>query len=277
MARRGKQREEWAMEYPSQHRNDFNGSTRRLSSNKVTVTRDALNDSEKVRVALIDSQSLTRVSVTHLLEASTYSKRRSEDFIILPFSSAEELLTCLPNCSVQVILLSIGSACVTEGTVCNDINRLKEGLADVPLVVLSEREEPHCILQAIRLGVHSYISTRLDPDVVIQALRLIQVGGKFIPSSILWDPCEEIRETKEQAVVVSPILLQGFTPRQLEVFQLLRKGKSNKLIAYELDMQESTVKVHVRQIMKKLNAINRTHAVFLASQIDEEQRMRSQA
>jgi DNA-binding NarL/FixJ family response regulator len=65
-------------------------------------------------------------------------------------------------------------------------------------------------------------------------------------------------------------ILQDLTPRQKEVLQLLRKGKSNKIIAYELNMQESTVKVHVRQIMKKLKAINRTHAVFLASQIMEE-------
>ena len=257
------------MEHVSQD-DSFDDTTRRLLRNPVTVSPNAFNDDKKICVALIDSQSLTRISITHLLEASTYDKRRSEDFIVLPFSSADELLACVQNYSVRVVLLSVGSACVTEGSVCNDINRLKEGLADVPVVVLSEREDPHCILQAIRLGVHSYISTRLEPDVVIQVLRLIQVGGKFIPCNILLEPFEEIRETKEQGGVVSPILLQGFTPRQLEVLQLLREGKSNKIIAYELQMQESTVKVHVRQIMKKLKAINRTHAAFLISQICEE-------
>lgn len=257
------------MEYTSQG-DGFDDGGRRLLCEGVTVRRDAFNDGNKIQVALIDSQSLTRMSIAHLLEASTYNKRRWEDFIVLPFASADELLTCVQNLSVRVVLLSVGSACLTEGSVCNDINRLKEGLADVPVVVLSEREDPPCILQAIRLGVHSYISTRLEPDVVIQVLRLVQVGGKFIPCNILLEPFEETQEIKEQGNIVSPILLQGFTPRQLEVLQLLREGKSNKIIAYELQMQESTVKVHVRQIMKKLKAINRTHAAFLISQICEE-------
>src|SRR5690606_38324456 len=54
------------------------------------------------------------------------------------------------------------------------------------------------------------------------------------------------------------------TRRQHDVLQRLRLGKSNKLIARDLDMQESTVKVHVRQIMRKLGAANRTQAALLA-------------
>ena len=57
------------------------------------------------------------------------------------------------------------------------------------------------------------------------------------------------------------------TPRELSVIDLLREGKPNKLIAARLDMQESTVKVHVRNILKKLNATNRTHAAFVANRI----------
>ena len=49
----------------------------------------------------------------------------------------------------------------------------------------------------------------------------------------------------------------------MDVLKLLEQGKSNKVIAYELGVEESTVKVHVRHIMKKLNATNRTHAAFL--------------
>lgn len=255
------------MEYPSREENS-NESARLHLSNKVAMSHDA--DGDKFRVALIDSHSLTRMSVTQLLEASTHAKRRSEDFIILPFSSADELLSCGLGCRVKLILLSVGSGCVSEDPVCNDINRLKQGLVDVPVVILSEREEPHCILKALRFGVHSYISTQLNPEVVIQALRLIQVGGTFIPTNILLGPFEGMPAAKERGGVFSPTLLQGFTPRQSEVLQLLREGKSNKIIAYELKMQESTVKVHVRQIMKKLKAINRTQVAILAYQIYEE-------
>ena len=68
---------------------------------------------------------------------------------------------------------------------------------------------------------------------------------------------------------VDPSVLQTLTAREAEVFELVRRGKSNKIIACELGMQESTVKVHTRKIMTKLKAINRTHAAFLGSQITE--------
>jgi DNA-binding NarL/FixJ family response regulator len=59
-----------------------------------------------------------------------------------------------------------------------------------------------------------------------------------------------------------------FTVRQLTVIESLRQGKSNKVIAYELNMCESTVKVHVRHIMKKLGAKNRTEVAFLMNSVD---------
>lgn len=254
------------MEYPSAEES-LNNEYRSPLCNISDVESQETIGTCRVRVALVDAHSFTRISITHLLETSTHAKRRSEDFMILPFPDPGKLLSCYPECGVSLVLFSIGSGCSDDERVHDDISRLKQGLIDVPLIILSEREELHCVLSALRLGVHSYISTRLDPDVVIQALHLIQVGGVFVPPGVFLESFKETRES-----IVGPILLQGFTPRQLEVLQLLRTGKSNKVIAYELNMQESTVKVHVRQIMKKLKAINRTHAAFLASQMDEDTR-----
>jgi DNA-binding NarL/FixJ family response regulator len=59
----------------------------------------------------------------------------------------------------------------------------------------------------------------------------------------------------------------SFSPRQLQVLELLKEGKQNKIIAYELGMCESTVKVHIRQIMRKLKARNRTQVVLLTQGI----------
>ena len=56
-----------------------------------------------------------------------------------------------------------------------------------------------------------------------------------------------------------------FSPRQLQVLERLKQGKQNKIIAYELGMCESTVKVHIRIIMRKLNARNRTQVVLLTN------------
>jgi len=59
-----------------------------------------------------------------------------------------------------------------------------------------------------------------------------------------------------------------FTSRQTAVIAALRQGKQNKIIAHELNMRESTVKVHVRNIMQKLKATNRTEVAYLTNQLD---------
>jgi DNA-binding NarL/FixJ family response regulator len=59
----------------------------------------------------------------------------------------------------------------------------------------------------------------------------------------------------------------SFSPRQLQVLERLNEGKQNKVIAYELGMAESTVKEHIRHIMKKLNARNRTQVVLMSRNV----------
>jgi DNA-binding NarL/FixJ family response regulator len=98
-------------------------------------------------------------------------------------------------------------------------------------------------------------------------------GGAFIPHNVLLEITEKTAiqrgEERPKGARIDPPGLQDLTSRELEVFELVRRGKSNKIIAYELGVQESTVKVHTRKIMTKLKAINRTHAAFLGSQITE--------
>jgi DNA-binding NarL/FixJ family response regulator len=74
---------------------------------------------------------------------------------------------------------------------------------------------------------------------------------------------EQIAESRRPGEEDSVTYL-GFTRREAQVLEQLQQGKANKVIAYELNISESTVKVHVRNIMKKLHATNRTQVAFLA-------------
>lgn len=211
----------------------------------------------KAQLALIDSRPLTRVSLSSLLSAST------RDFVILPFSSPDELLCSLIEypAQVAVIALNIGAARVSDEAVLASIEQLNLALAEVPLAVISDRDEIGSVIDAVRHGIRAYIPTTLTPSVVVAALRLVQAGGTFIPGNLV------SRAFIEQPFVDTQHLNSAdsysLTPRQSDVLQLLEQGKSNKLIGYELEIQESTVKAHMREIMKKLNAVNRTQAVFL--------------
>jgi DNA-binding NarL/FixJ family response regulator len=169
------------------------------------------------------------------------------------------------------VLLSIGSASVSDDPVRECIEQLRAALDDIPVVLLADCEDVSCISQAFRWGVRGYIPTRLKAPVVIEALRLVQAGGTFLPADLLVKALEDEPSSSsvvgKQLTSVEPTTVADLTPRQREVLERLRRGMPNKLIAYELQMQEGTVKVHVRHIMKKLKATNRTQAALLATQV----------
>ena len=103
----------------------------------------------------------------------------------------------------------------------------------------------------------------LSIAVAVQAIELARAGGVYVPASSLI-AAHRVQEAPSTAVQKSNGL---FTARQAAVVEALRRGKANKIIAYELKMRESTVKVHVRNIMKKLHATNRTEVAYLASRL----------
>jgi DNA-binding NarL/FixJ family response regulator len=94
--------------------------------------------------------------------------------------------------------------------------------------------------------------------VAAEAISLARAGGIFVPANAVLALRETIR-----ASASSPKSLTGvFTSKEAAVVEALRKGKANKIIAYELNLCESTVKVHIRNIMKKLKATNRTEVAY---------------
>jgi DNA-binding NarL/FixJ family response regulator len=135
-----------------------------------------------------------------------------------------------------------------------------------PVVVLGDRETSACIIDILAKGARGYIPTSLSLALALKALQLVLAGGTFVPASCLrgyqappqWQPAP----AKENAVMV--------TERQIAVIEAIRHGKANKVIAYELNMCESTVKVHVRNIMKKLHATNRTQISFISDKMRKE-------
>jgi DNA-binding NarL/FixJ family response regulator len=139
-----------------------------------------------------------------------------------------------------------------------DICVLSKVFPAVLIVLLSDGENVAQILSALDKGARGYIPTSMSLEVVLEAMQLVRAGGVFVPASSLLASRNAIAETAAAKAPGNGL----FTARQAAVVDALRQGKSNKIIAYELNMRESTVKVHVRNIMKKLNARNRTEVAF---------------
>lgn len=127
--------------------------------------------------------------------------------------------------------------------------RMKEH-ASCPVAILSGTASADVARRALRAGAAGFLPKTLGPEMLIAAVREMVAGGIYRPLDFLADA-----ENTSGDVAL--------TPRELDVLKGLTEGKANKEIARELDIQEVTVKLHVKTLSRKLNARNRTHAAML--------------
>jgi DNA-binding NarL/FixJ family response regulator len=133
---------------------------------------------------------------------------------------------------------------------------LRQMGASPPVAVLADSEDADEVLAVFALGVQAYIPTSVSFNVMTEAIKLGIAGGIYYPTCIL-SVCANGRETKQDSI-------SSLTPRELAVLNALRQGRSNKVIAQDLGISESTIKVHVHRIMKKMKVRNRTQAAMRA-------------
>lgn len=165
--------------------------------------------------------------------------------------------------TLRAALVNIGSSDIADGELRDEITQLVTTLEPVPVVVLSNNQALDHVLQVIDLGVHGFIPSTVDIDVCIEAIGLAIAGGQFVPASSVLSMRNLLGGYTARKVCDS----SSFTERQAAVAEALRRGKANKLIASELNLCESTVKVHIRNIMKKLGATNRTEVACKVGEI----------
>ncbi len=217
------------------------------------TSRLRVNERGLPMTVIIDRRVLFRDCLVRCLDDG---KRNA---VIRSFSTVEEWLREQPHLSPsQVIVLC--SADRSEAEVKHDFSLLTHAAPGISIIILSDREDANSVLSALDNGARGYIPTSMAFDVAVQAIRLVRAGGTFVPARTLVasrDSIEKLPSNSENSRI------NLFTARQSAVVEALRQGKANKIIAYELNMCESTVKVHVRNIMKKLRAKNRTEVAFL--------------
>jgi DNA-binding NarL/FixJ family response regulator len=207
---------------------------------------------EPQTVVYLDPRAFTRDCVGGWLRSSLngFSVRA------LPDPSQIET-TATQGDQIRAVIINAGPERMSSVAMTRLLARMRERLPGVPVAILSDFEDPESVREAFELGVRGYIPTSLASPVAIGAVHLVCVGGTFAPTAALL--CQDDRPRSP----AGEPLIEGFTQRQSQILECLRRGMANKLIAYELSMCESTVKVHIRNIMKKLNATNRTEVAYL--------------
>ncbi len=128
------------------------------------------------------------------------------------------------------------------------------------IIIVSAIEDAAVIKQVMNKGVKGYIPKRLEPKVIMAAIKLVLEGGTYLPPQLLKNISDKKTKNKDKKSLL--------TPRQKEVLQYIAQGLSNKQIAYEMQISEATVKLHINALLKALKANNRTQALVMAQKLD---------
>jgi two-component system nitrate/nitrite response regulator NarL len=137
------------------------------------------------------------------------------------------------------------------------VERIRGACPTVPLVILSGHVERTEVLAAVRAGANGYIPKTISGSALINALRLVLAGESYLPPSILLDNAGPDRKPPETP-------LSSLSVREREILGYLIEGQTNKEIARRLDLQEITIKIHLRNVYRKIGAANRAQAVRIA-------------
>jgi DNA-binding NarL/FixJ family response regulator len=204
-------------------------------------------------IAIVDPRTLGRDSLAVAL-GTMESRFRHHTFAHLDEWLQDEQVHKV----TAAILLGIGSTDADDPGLAEDLRFLARDFSHIPVVVMGDIEAPTHVIAILGHGARGYIPTSVNLSIAIEAISLARAGGLFVPASCL----KQLQQMPSQPAQAAPAEEPLLTERQAAVAQAVARGKANKIIAYELNLCESTVKVHIRSIMKKLKARNRTEVAF---------------
>ncbi len=154
----------------------------------------------------------------------------------------------------------------------NGLIQMRNTAPDVPVAMISAEQDREVILRAITYGAVGFISKTTGRDKIGEAIEQILDGQVYLPADIIRSGKQAgTGAARNDAQSLDPKLLASLTRRQLLVLEHMANGESNKQIAYQLNIAETTVKTHVSAILNKLEVHNRMQAVLCASKINFDQ------
>lgn len=204
-------------------------------------------------IIIIDERALVRDCLVYCLQA------RYVSHAVFSFATLSDWIKVEGDFPTpSVILLYARTPQKKTPNDIDDIESLARVAVSAPLIIVSDVEDGSRVMRAIESGARGYIPTSMTLGIALEAVRLVEAGGTFVPISVM-SSFQNAGHDESQL----------FTSRQIMVIEALRRGKANKQISYELGMCESTVKAHIRHIMRKLKARNRTEVAMMVSSLFE--------
>jgi two-component system nitrate/nitrite response regulator NarL len=207
-----------------------------------------------IRVLLVDDHTLFRSGIKALLQ-------RQKDFeVVGEAGDGLEGIKRAKSLKPDVVLLDLHMPGISGREA---VQLIVEGVPETKVVILTVSEDAEDLLETLKAGAHGYLLKNIDANYLIGAIRSAADGEAVMSSQMTAKLMQSVRTAA--AVTAAPVVdRERLSPREREILGFLARGASNKEIARSLDLAESTVKIHVQNILKKLNLISRVQAAVYA-------------
>lgn len=206
-----------------------------------------------IRILLIDDHSLFRTGIRLLLQ-------RQPDFdIVGEAANGLEGIKRAKALNPDVVLLDLNMPGLSG---LETLQLLIQEAPNCAILILTVSEDADELGQALRDGASGYLLKNVEADSLTDAIRRVNVGGTAISDGMMNKLVEQFRSQPPQAAPAASAV--HLTMREREIMQCLARGESNKVIARNLKVAESTVKIHVQNILKKLGLSSRVQVAVYA-------------
>jgi len=202
------------------------------------------------KILLVDDHPMLRKGVAQLLSLEDNLE------VIAEASTGEEAITLAIKNPVDLILLDLNMKGLSG---IDTLSALKRAGVTSKVVIFSVSDNEADVLQALKFNADGYLLKDSEPEELIEKINLV-LKGEFVIST----PLTQILARSLRPALQKTSLIENLTQRELENLKLIANGKSNKDIANKLGITEATVKVHVKNLLKKLGLKSRVEAALWA-------------
>ena len=207
-----------------------------------------------IKVLVVDDHPIFRQGLISLLQ------QYPEFETVGQATNGEEAVAVASEVQPDVIVMDV---CMPGGDGIAATTALQQTLPKVKVIIVTVSDKDEDLFAAIKAGARGYLLKSVSLRELIDSIRLVAQGEAIISPTVAGKLLDEFKQTdKEQ---LGKELNGGLSLREQEVLQLVAQGASNKEIADQLFISETTVKAHLRTILQKLHARNRAEAVALAA------------
>ena len=209
-----------------------------------------------VKVMLVDDHSLFRSGVKQLLQKQPGIE------VVAEAADGLEGVKRAKSHQPDVVLLDLNMPGLSG---LETLQLLRGELPQTAVVILTVSEEASELGEALRQGAAGFLVKNIDVDVLVNAIHKAARGESVIADCMISKLVAEFRAQGPASSAPAPVAdKEKLTPREREIVACLARGESNKEIARRLDVAESTVKIHVQSILKKLNLTSRVQVAVYA-------------